>query len=70
MDDYLYFRLLFWFALVFGIAYLFLLIDLGIRISYRIDSISPKRIAQRLKKRVLPKNRKPGRMNKKIKSAV
>jgi len=50
MEDYLYFRLLLWFAIVFAIAYVFLIVDLSIRISYRVDTFSLKRIVQLLKK--------------------
>ena len=50
MEDYLFFRLLLWFAIVFAIAYVFLIVDLGIRISYRVDTFSLKRIVQLLKK--------------------
>jgi hypothetical protein len=49
MEDYLHIRLLLWFSLVFAIAYLFLIVDLSIRLSYRVDTLSLKRIVQLLK---------------------
>lgn len=42
--------MLLWFAIVFAIAYVFLIVDLSIRISYRVDTFSLKRIVQLLKK--------------------
>ncbi len=67
MDDFLYFRLIFWFVFICGIAYVFLIIDLGIRLSYRVNSFSPKRIVTLLKKLVMPKNRLMGRLGKNTK---
>ena len=70
MDDYLYLRLLFWFAYVFVIAYVFLIVDLGMRISNRVKGFSHGRIVQLFKKLLMPKNRLVRRVNKKIKSPV
>ena len=70
MDDYLLFRLIFWFVFVFGIAYLFLLIDMGIRISSRVNPFSSKRIVKLLKKLTIPKNNKMSRLSKKAKHPV
>ncbi len=55
MDDYLYLRLLFWFAFVFVIAYVFLIVDLGMRISNRLNGFSLSRIVQSFKKLLRPK---------------
>jgi hypothetical protein len=69
MEKYIYFRILFWFALVFGMAYLFLIIDLGIRISNRINAASPHRIARLLKEFVLRRSRK-GKVVTKLNNSI
>lgn len=70
MEDYLYFRLLIWFAFVFAIAYVFLIVDLSIRISCRVDTFSLKRIVQLLKKIVWLKNRTVSIVSKKLRSTA
>jgi|GEM_PF-2608244 len=70
MDDYLYFRLMVWFAFVFTVAYIFLIVDMSIRICNRVDFFSLKKIKQWLKKTIRSKNNAVSTVNKSPRPSV